>query len=101
ADVDQRHRNGLSADVELNVAQPLRELEAESDVLAAVAVVVDLDLVSSLGIKLREVGPAVGDLKRHVAGEDRDEILAALLIAVEHVEIGGVDLWQLRDKWRL
>ena len=77
------------------------EVELEGDVLAAVAVVVDVDLVERVGIQGEVVRTAVRVLQRQVVREERDVARAAGLVAVEHVEVGAVDLRVLGDERRL
>src|SRR6185312_16379053 len=100
-DVDQRHRDLLAADRQLDVRQRLAAMELEADVLHAVAGVVDENAVQGVGIEGEVVGAAVGVLQGDVVGQQGDEAAASGLIAVEHVEIGSVHRGRPADRRRL
>jgi hypothetical protein len=91
----QRDRDVGAADLERRPAQRVVEAELEGDVFLAVAVVVDVDLVERVRVELEIVRAAVGVLQRQVVGDQGDVAgagQAGRLVAVEHVEVGAVDL---------
>ena len=98
----QRDRDVLgAADRQRRALQRVVEAELEGDVFLAVAVVVDVDLVERVRVELEVVRAAVRVLQRQVVGDQRDVAGAAGLVAVEHVEVGAVDLGRRRDRRRL
>ena len=94
ADVLERHRHLRAADVELDAAvvvgQAVGEAELEREVLAGVAVVVDVDLVQRRRVHGEIVRTAVRLLQRDVVGEQRDVAVPARLVAVEEIEVGRI-----------
>ena len=106
--LDQRDRHGLVLDRQGDRLERVLELELEGDVLLAVADVVDVDLVERVRVEREVVGAAVRVLQRQVVSDQRHEAGAAAgavggdaLVAVEHVEVGPVDLRLRRDERRL
>ena len=73
------------------IDQGVLEAELEGDVFVGIAIVVHMNFVKRIRVHGEVVGSAVGILQRLVVSNQRDEILAALLVAAEHVEISGVD----------
>ena len=81
-----------SSAMPLPAGQVVLEAELEGQVLAGVAVVVDVDLVERVRVQGEVVRAAVGVLQRQVVGDEGDEALAPRLVAAEQVEVGAVDL---------
>ena len=94
----RRDRPGV---VEERVRVPRRGREPElvADVVLAVSVVVDLDLVEHGVVEAREVRPAGRSFERDVVGNDVD--LARVVRIHERVQVGVVSPWVLADQWRL
>jgi len=77
------------------------EAELEGEVLLAVAVVVDVDLVERVRVQRVVVRAVEAVLHRLVIGDQGDVVAAAGLVAVEEVEVRGVHLGRARDERRL
>ena len=96
----QRNRYLLAADGQLIVVERVLKLELEGDVLHRAAVVDDVDFVDRVRVKMEIVRAAVRVLQRQIVGDERHITAATRLVAVEHIEIGGVHLRQTGDKRR-
>ena len=105
ADVLERHRDGLAADVErkapVRVAEAIVEPELERQVLARIAVVVDVDLVERAGVEGEVIGTAIGILQRQVVREHGHVAGTARLVTVEEVEVGRIHGGHAGDVRRL
>src|SRR5262249_34151379 len=73
----------------------------EGQVLARIAVVVDMDLVDRILLQVVVIRATVRVLQRQVVREQRHEAFAAGFVAAEHVEIGPVDTRHRGDERRL
>ena len=100
----ERHGDGLLAalrtDLQRDVLDLVLEAEAEREVFASVAVVVDVDVVDGVGIEREVVRSAVRVLERQVVRDQRDVTRTSRLVAAEHIEVGAVDLRMLGDERR-
>jgi hypothetical protein len=94
-------RADLPGVVEERVRVPRLRVEAElvGDVVAAVAVVVDVQLVESVLVEIREVRPSGRLLEGDVVGDDRDAVRPVR--ADERVHICVVSRRIGGDQWRL
>ena len=74
------------------------EAELKRQVLDAVAGVVDVDLVEAVGVHGEIVRTCLRFLQALVVGDEGDETGPAGFVAVEHVEVGAVDLGTRGDE---
>ena len=93
--------HGIFQNILLMDGERILEAELEGDVFLGIPVVVEMDLVQPVRVERKIVGAAVGVLERLVVRDERHELIAARLEAVEHVEVGGVDLGRAGDEGRL
>ena len=97
--IDQRNRDRvLGAGVDGGVVDLGIETELEAQVFLRIAVVVDMDLVESVRIHREVVGATVAVLQRVIVRDESDHVIAAFLVAAEHVEVGPVHLGHFGDE---
>ena len=104
ADVAQHRGYGCAIDVQGNYfpgGQHVIEVELKGQVFAAVAIVVDMNLINGVCVHGEIVGSTIGGLHRNVVGQQGHVIFATRFVANEHVEIRGVYLRQFGNEWCL